>query len=177
MVLRASPNDPPLIWQTSIDPIVADDLDPAQPMHAGAQLNDMDSAMSVILRGYADLPFYRRYEGPRTQQQRDAAAAFVKTHDGIPFGSVKDLVENWIAARIGRVTVPKEVFCAELVAMTFQAAGLLGDEHPPTWYSPSSWSQEKSDVPLSVGHFDVEQPIDPDTIPATMEPLQPPSGH
>ena len=177
MVFRPSPDQPPLIWQTSIEAIVDDVLDKDRPMHAGSQLNAMDSAMSVILRGYADFPYYRRYVGPRTPEQRNAAAEFVAQHDAIPFGTLEDLVKNWIAARLGRITVPKEVFCAELVAMTFNAAGLLGDEHPPTWYSPSSWSQEKSDVSLTVGHFDVEQLIDLATIPATMEPLQPPSSH
>jgi hypothetical protein len=36
------------------------------------------------------------------------------------------------------------MYCAELVAITYQRMGLLGDERPPNWYDPGRfWSGDR----------------------------------
>ncbi|MCB0982381.1 MAG: hypothetical protein H6513_07280 [Acidimicrobiaceae bacterium] len=176
MIFRPDPSSPPLIWQTSIDNITQD-MEGAGGFHPGSQLNQLDHALSVIYRGYVDIPYYRQYQGPRTASQRAGAAAFIKAHDDVPFGTIFQLMANYLCARLldNQAVVPSnEVFCAELVAMTFHAAGLLGDQHPPSWYSPNSWGEKTYEVNLAVGSFGPDTAIDTATIPTPMEPLQPP---
>lgn len=167
MVVRKSPSDPPLLWQTGPDKIVVDVLTNSE--HPGAQLNPMALALQFLNDGQ-DTPFYRRYSGPVTQEMRDRVWAFATKMDGTPFGTIDELIANWVAARVthGEGVVHKDqIFCAALVAMTFQDAGLLAPTPIPYWYCPSSWGNENYEVDLLQGSFLVEQAIDMATVPTS----------
>jgi len=80
----------------------------------------------------------------------DAALRVVARLDGMPFPSTGALAGRWL---LGRVPVPKRskgresdraglenAYCAEIVAMTYQAMGLLPNRRP-NWYDPGRfWS-------------------------------------
>jgi hypothetical protein len=52
------------------------------------------------------------------------------------------LAGRWAAGRFRRRETSLEtIYCAELVATTYQAMGLLSDRHPASWYDPGRfWS-------------------------------------
>jgi hypothetical protein len=43
------------------------------------------------------------------------------------------------------------MFCSMLVAKTYQEVGLLNTDHPPNYYSPSSFSSDGGEVVLQLG--------------------------
>ena len=63
MIVRADQSLPPWLWHESGIPI---DVDPEKrTKHTGAQLNELASALPVILQ-YHDRPYYRRMDFTRT---------------------------------------------------------------------------------------------------------------
>jgi hypothetical protein len=79
--------------------------------------------------------------------------------DGTPFPTSMSVFTRWFRSkgpRIPRIrdaetspTVTLEsAYCAEIVAMTYQAMGLLPADRPPSWYDPGRfWSGD--DLALS----------------------------
>ena len=64
--------------------------------------------------------------------------------DGRPFPATVALGQGWLRGRIGRPSSLETVFCAELVAMTYQHMGLLTHSRPPSWYDPGRfWSGDE----------------------------------
>ena len=75
--------------------------------------------------------------------------------DLMPFPSIDTL--------LGKAEGNGEMFCSQLVALTFQRAGLLSLEHPPNFYSPNSFSMANPHLALLQGaSFDAEVPIQMD---------------
>jgi hypothetical protein len=71
--------------------------------------------------------------------------------DGTPFPSTAQLASRWLGGRMpafrssGRPqapgTDPETAYCAQVLAATYQAMGLLPDGRRPGWYDPGSfWS-------------------------------------
>ncbi len=65
--------------------------------------------------------------------------------DGKPFPTTIGLLRTWWRARTRRPSTLETMFCAELVAMTYQHMGLLSDERPASWYDPGRfWSGDRT---------------------------------
>jgi hypothetical protein len=95
-----------------------------------------------------------------------AALAVIEEYGQLPFGTIKEMAEHWIEGHFLNKAGPKdEIYCAELVAMTLQKLGLLGDEHVPNYYSPNNFGAAGSKINLLQGHLSVEQPFDITTLP------------
>ena len=63
--------------------------------------------------------------------------------DGKPFPTTRGLAAAWINGRLRRRTSAEAVYCAELVAATYTAMGLLPASRPPNWYDPGTfWSED-----------------------------------
>jgi hypothetical protein len=87
----------------------------------------------------------------------DAVLRTIARLDGTPFPSVARLASRWV---FGRVPVVKRgvregeletAYCAEVVAVTYQAMGLLAGGRRPNWYDPGRfWSGD--DLDLSAGY-------------------------
>ena len=61
--------------------------------------------------------------------------------DGTPFPSTVALAGRWARGRVRRRASVEETYCAEVVAATSQAMGLLDDDRPANFYDPGSfWS-------------------------------------
>ena len=75
--------------------------------------------------------------------------------DGRPFPRMGGLVRQWIRARVRRRTSSFEtLYCAELVAATYQHMGLLPDRRPASWYDPGKfWSGDAIELvpPFALG--------------------------
>ncbi len=64
----------------------------------------------------------------------------------------------------------ESAYCAEIVAMTYQAMGLLSDEHAPSWYDPGRfWSGDRLEL---LGGFRLADEVEV-AIPPLIEPGRP----
>jgi hypothetical protein len=75
--------------------------------------------------------------------------------DGRPFPTTLGLVRQWITARGRRRPSSREaIYCAELVAATYQHMGLLPRRRPASWYDPGRfWSGDRIELvpPFALG--------------------------
>ena len=70
--------------------------------------------------------------------------------DGTPFPSTAGLASRWLRARVplprrrAQRTDLETAYCAEVVAVTYQAMGLLPTDRQPNWYDPGRfWSGDE----------------------------------
>ena len=122
----------------------------------GAQLHDLREAVLVWATRYGNRAWLRQLDHPITREMEDAVLRTIARLDGTPFPSVARLASRWV---LGRVPVVKRgsrddeletAYCAEVVAVTYQAMGLLPGGRRPNWYDPGRfWSGD--DLDLSAG--------------------------
>jgi hypothetical protein len=86
----------------------------------------------------------------------DAVLRTIARMDGTPFPSVARLSSRWLTGRLPAVRHrPPEAgletaYCAEVLAVTYQAMGLLPGRRRPNWYDAGRfWSGD--DLSLSAG--------------------------
>jgi hypothetical protein len=61
--------------------------------------------------------------------------------DGTPFPATAALVGRWARGRVRRAAAAESTYCAEVVAGTYAAMGLLDDRRPTNYYDPGMfWS-------------------------------------
>jgi hypothetical protein len=82
--------------------------------------------------------------------------------DGKPFPSPLGLARAWLTGRVRRREVSREaVYCAEVVASTYQQMGLLPSRRPSSWYDPGRfWSGDRIELvpPYALGPEIAVQP-------------------
>jgi hypothetical protein len=75
------------------------------------------------------------------RHHEDRLMEVIDRFDGRPFPSTLGLVGQWVTGRFRRSSSLETVYCAELVATTYQTMGLLPDRRPAGWYDPGRfWS-------------------------------------
>jgi hypothetical protein len=134
---------PPLMWHAELGQSLPDVW--AGKHHRGVQLHDLHDAVTTWCHRYGQRAWLRQLHGEVTPAMEDAALQMVARLDGTPFPSTARLAGGWLRARLpgrGRDRVGAETaFCADVLARTYQAMGLLGGERPPAFYDPGSfWS-------------------------------------
>jgi hypothetical protein len=116
----------------------------------GAQLHDLHESVMLWTGRYAQRAWLRQLDRPVTQDMEDSVLRTVARLDGTPFPSTARLASRWLR---GRIPLPKQAtntgtrgtdletaYCAEIVAVTYQAMGLL-PERQANWYDPGRfWS-------------------------------------
>jgi hypothetical protein len=74
--------------------------------------------------------------------------------DGRPFPTTLGLARRWLNGRVRRSSSLEAVYCAELVATTYQHMGLLPAKRPASWYDPGRfWSGDRIELvpPFALG--------------------------
>ncbi|MFF0613043.1 hypothetical protein ACFYUD_30685 [Nocardia tengchongensis] len=138
---------PALIWHAELGRSLPDVW--SGNHHRGAQLHDLRAAVMRWSNDYEQQAWFRQLDRPVTREMEDAALRMVARLDGMPFPSTSALAGRWLR---GRVPLPKRprppeaeaglenAYCAEIVAMTYQAMNLLPEKRP-NWYDPGRfWS-------------------------------------
>ncbi|WP_174567174.1 hypothetical protein [Nocardia yamanashiensis] len=138
---------PALIWHAELGKALPDIW--SGNHHRGAQLHDLRAAVLRWTHEYEQQAWIRQLDRPVTRDMEDAALRTVARLDGMPFPSTSALAGRWLR---GRVPLPKRpktdaadpnlenAYCAEIVALTYQAMGLLPQKRP-NWYDPGRfWS-------------------------------------
>jgi hypothetical protein len=124
--------------------------------HRGVQLHDLREAVDLWTGRYKQRAWLRQLEPPAGRAMEDAVLRTVARLDGTPFPSTARLFSRWL---YGRAPIPRTptseakletAYCAEVVAVTYQAMGLLPGKRRPNWYDPGRfWSGDE--LPLTDG--------------------------
>ena len=148
---------PPLMWHAELGKSLTDMWTGAR--HRGVQLHDLREAVLVWGRKYGQQAWLRQLEAPLTREMEDAVLTTIARLDGTPFPSTARLASRWVRGRVpihrhrdaevadagGETDASVETaYCAEVVAVTYEAMGLLATGRHLGWYDPGRfWSGDE----------------------------------
>jgi hypothetical protein len=145
---------PPLMWHAELGRSLPDLWSGTR--QRGVQLHDLRDAVVVWATRYGQRAWLRQLEPPATGQMENAVLRTISRLDGTPFPSTAQLAWRWARGRVpgvgrrGRGSQLETAYCAEIVAVTYEAMGLLSGARRPSWYDPGRfWSGD--DLKLSAG--------------------------
>jgi hypothetical protein len=117
------------------------------------QLHDLRAAVTVWATKYGQRAWLRQLDPPADRRMEDAVLRTIARLDGTPFPSSTQLLWRWLRGRVPAKLASAELesaYCAEVVAVTYEAMGLLSTSRSPNWYDPGRfWSGD--DLPLLDG--------------------------
>ncbi len=136
---------PPLMWHAELGQSLVDVWTGTH--HRGVQLHDLRDAVTVWSTRYRQRAFLRQLEAPVTRAMEDELMRVVARQDGTPFPATLALAGRWARGRVRRPAPVESTYCAEVVAGTYQAMGLLAGDRPTNWYDPGSfWSGDQLEL-------------------------------
>jgi hypothetical protein len=155
---------PPLMWHAELGHSLPDLWSGSH--HRGVQLHDLRAAVLVWAQRYGQRAWLRQLDPPVTREEEDAVMRTIARLDGTPFPSSARMATRWLGGRLPRLGrearrqrregQPGEVrpdggletaYCAEVVALTYEAMGLLPGGRRPNWYDPGRfWSGDGLDL-------------------------------
>jgi hypothetical protein len=138
---------PPLMWHAELGKGLLDVW--AGGHHRGVQLHDLRDAVTQWCGRYEQRAWLRQLDTEVTQEMEAAVLRTIARLDGTPFPSTAKLAARWARGRV-RSKAPAELtYCAEVVAATYQAMGLLDARRPTNFYDPGTfWSGDGLDLEL-----------------------------
>jgi hypothetical protein len=143
----------PLLWHAEIGQALVDVWTGTH--HRGVQLHLLRDAVVRWEEKYGQRAWVRRLEGGGvTRAHEDRLVEVIQRFDGKPFPTTPGLVGTWMNGRLRRSSSKETIYCAELVAVTYQHMGLIPSRRPPSWYDPGKfWSGDEIELvaPYSLG--------------------------
>ena len=103
---------------------------------------------------YKQRAWVRQLNGTIERNHEDRVMEVIDRFDGRAFPTTLGLIRQWVRGRIRRTSSLQTLYCAELVAMTYQHMGLLPPHRPASWYDPGRfWSGDRLRLvpPFSLG--------------------------
>jgi len=163
---------PPLMWHAELGKSLTCMWSGTR--HRGVQLHDLRESVLVWGRKYGQQGWLRQLESPITREMEDAVLTTIARLDGTPFPSTARLASRWVRGRVpvrrrgAREEGPgsdagsaelgdiepaegdgpdarlETAYCAEVVAVTYEAMGLLATGRHLGWYDPGRfWSGDE----------------------------------
>ena len=134
---------PPLLWHAELGRSLPDVW--TGERQRGVQLHVLADAVRTWDERYGQRAFLRQLQGALERSHEDRLMEIIDRYDGRPFPTTPGLMRSWATGRVRRRAASREaVYCAELVATTFQHMGLLPDKRPMSWYDPGKfWSGDE----------------------------------
>jgi hypothetical protein len=130
---------PPLLWHAELGRSLPDVWTGQQ--HRGVQLHRLTDAVATWKARYQQRAWVRQLDGPIERYHEDRLMEIIDRLDGRPFPTTLELLKGWLTSRARRPSSLETVFCAQLVATTYQHMGLLPSSRPASWYDPGRfWS-------------------------------------
>jgi hypothetical protein len=131
---------PPLLWHAELGKSLPDVW--TGQRQRGVQLHQLPDAVATWGRKYGQRAWVRQLEGTIGREHEDRLMETIARYDGRAFPTTPGLARQWAVGRIRRRDSSLEtIYCAELVATTFQHMGLLPRRRPAGWYDPGKfWS-------------------------------------
>ena len=136
---------PPLLWHAELGRTIPDVW--AGTTHRGTQLHRLVDAVGQWHHRYHQQAWMRQIDIEVTTAMEDAAIETVAELDGRTFPRSASLAKGWIQGRVRRPKTLEQLFCAEVVAITYERMGLLSTKRPPNWYDPGKfWSGDRLEL-------------------------------
>ena len=136
---------PPLMWHAELGRSLPDLWSGSR--QRGVQLHDLRDAVTVWATRYGQQAWLRQLEPAATREMEDAVLRTIARLDGTPFPSTTRLASRWLLGRAPAIrrqtrdTKLETAYCAEVLAVTYQAMGLLPGKHNPNWFDAGRfWS-------------------------------------
>jgi hypothetical protein len=142
---------PPLMWHAELGRSLPDLWSGSR--HRGAQLHDLSAAVTTWATRYGQRAWLRQLEPAPDRAMEDALLRTIARLDGTPFPSVARLTSGWLRGRVPPLQRDERderneqdasletAYCAEIIAVTYQAMGLLPGDRRPGWYDAGRfWS-------------------------------------
>jgi hypothetical protein len=143
---------PPLLWHAELGRSLTDVWTGAT--QRGVQLHLLGEAVRTWNERYRQRAWVRQLEGAIERHHEDRLMETIERFDGRPFPKTLGLVRQWATGRFRRSSSLETVYCAELVATTYQHMGLLPRRRPASWYDPGRfWSGDRIELepPFALG--------------------------
>ncbi|MDP9239052.1 MAG: hypothetical protein M3O55_00185 [Actinomycetota bacterium] len=145
---------PPLMWHAELGRSLVDVW--TGNRQRGVQLHDLREAVLVWAHRYGQRAYLRQLDHPVGAEAEEAVLRTIARLDGTPFPSTARLAGRWLGGRLPllrREMAPADLetaYCAEVVAVTYEAMGLLPGGRRANWYDPGRfWSGDE--LPLIGG--------------------------
>ncbi|MFJ8686840.1 hypothetical protein [Micromonospora wenchangensis] len=159
---------PPLMWHAELGRSLRDMWTGTH--QRGVQLHDLRDAVCVWANRYGQRAWLRQLEPSADSTMEQAVLRTVARLDGTPFPSTAQLAWRWARGRVPQLRLPlplpgrrdrddepadrqagdralETAYCAEVVAVTYEAMGLLPPGRRPNWYDPGRfWSGDDLDL-------------------------------
>lgn len=136
---------PPLLWHAELGKSLPDVW--SGELQRGTQLHRLVDAVSTWHHRYGQLAWMRQIDPEVTRAQEDEVLRVINEYDGRAFPRTGSLVKGWIRGRARRRSDLEQIFCAEVVAITYERMGLLDATRPPNWYDPGKfWSGDRLEL-------------------------------
>jgi hypothetical protein len=144
---------PPLLWHAELGRSLPDVW--TGEHQRGVQLHLLRDAVRTWTERYGQRAWLRQLEGEIERRHEDRLMEVIERYDGRPFPTIAGLALQWTVGRVRRRSSSLEtVYCAELVATTYQHMGLLPARRPASWYDPGRfWSGDRIELvpPFALG--------------------------
>jgi hypothetical protein len=147
---------PPLMWHAELGRSLTDLWTGTH--QRGVQLHDLRDAVLVWGNRYGQKAWLRQLNHQVSREMEDALLRTIARLDGTPFPSTARLAGRWLRGRIPTIKKAsasspgglETAYCAEVVAISYEAMGLLPAGKHPRWYDPGRfWSGD--DLALDAG--------------------------
>jgi hypothetical protein len=137
---------PPLLWHAELGRSLKDVW--TGEFQRGVQLHPLSEAVKTWAERYRQRAWVRHLEGTIERHHEDRLIETIDRFDGRPFPTTLGLVRQWSTGRVRRRSSSLEtIYCAELVATTYQHMGLLPKRRPAIWYDPGRfWSGDRIEL-------------------------------
>jgi hypothetical protein len=139
---------PPLLWHAELGRSLPDVW--TGERQRGVQLHQLGEAVTTWNERYGQRAWVRQLEGGTIERHHeDRLMEVIARYDGRPFPTMPRLARSWATARVRRRSSSslETIYCAELVATTFQHMGLLPGGRPASWYDPGRfWSGDRIEL-------------------------------
>ena len=139
---------PPLMWHAELGRSLPDLWSGTR--HRGVQLHDLRDAVLTWAHRYGQRAWVRQLDPAVTPEMEDAVLRMIARLDGTPFPSTTRLASRWLAGRVPRIrrgggeASLETAYCAEVLALTYQAMGLLPARRHASWYDAGRfWSGDE----------------------------------
>jgi hypothetical protein len=143
---------PALMWHAELGRSLPDVWSGSR--HRGAQLHDLRAAVTQWATRYGQRAWLRQLEPPPGREMEDALLRAIAQLDGTPFPSAARIAAGWLRGRLPTRRSAPDVrldtaYCAEIIAVSYQAMGLLPARRPGWYDAGRFWSGD--DLRLSAG--------------------------
>jgi hypothetical protein len=139
---------PPLLWHAELGRSLEDVW--SGKRQRGVQLHLLADALRTWHDRYGQRAWVRALEGGTvTREHEDRLMEVIDRFDGRPFPTTLGLARRWATGRFRRreTSSLESIYCAELVATTYQRMGLLPPDRPASWYDPGRfWSGDRIEL-------------------------------